>query len=52
MKYIEILFWRIAQKLIRKGYGANCPDFAEECYGCGAKKVIEWIEEHIEIMKM
>jgi hypothetical protein len=60
MLYFEIQFWRIAKWLIRKVYGADCPtrdtdDFGlveTRCASCRAKEIIEWIDEHIELLKM
>ena len=62
---VEIVFWRLAQKIIRKSYGANCktPDYedfggdhprelssASRCGSCRAKEVIDWIEQHIKLI--
>ena len=65
---LEILFWRLAIWIIRKGYGADCresdiddfPENKEEllkdpkgrCGSCRAKEAIEWIEDHIELIKL
>ncbi len=48
----EIHFWHIAIWLVKDGYGADCPDVAEGCASCEAKKAIEWMEEHIKILQM
>lgn len=49
--WLEIQYWRIAKWLIRKGYGADCNDYAKECVSCRAVRVIEWIDGHIELLK-
>lgn len=56
--YLEIQFWKIAKWIIRRGYGANCEtkdvDIYEgvaRCASCKAKEVLEWIDEHIEVIK-
>ena len=48
---LEIWFWRIAIRIIKKGYGADCPDEAEGCVSCDAKRVIGWIERHILLIE-
>lgn len=48
--YLEIKFWQLAIHLIRKGYGADCPDKAVGCVSCEAKDVIKWIEGHIKFI--
>jgi len=57
MNYLETQFWKIAIWLIKRGYGADCDthdldDFNGEarCPSCKAKDIIEWIEEHIELL--
>lgn len=52
INYVQILFWKLAIHLIKKGYGANCVDYDGYCESCKARKVIEWIEEHIELLKL
>ena len=59
----EILFWKKARKLLKKGYGANCKtkdlvDFPEmkqdtsgRCSSCKAKETIDFVSEHIEVLK-
>ena len=60
----EVLFWKKAKRLLKKGYGANCktrdiddfPDIKEfknargRCPGCRAKEVIELIDDDIDIL--
>jgi hypothetical protein len=59
--WLEIQFWKVAKWIIRNGYGANCEtldvddfngtgDFAR-CASCHAREIIEWIDEHIELLK-
>lgn len=48
--YIEIKFWEIAKWLIRRGYGADCPDYDPNCASCEAKKMIRWIDRHIDLI--
>ena len=48
---LEIWFWRIAIRIIKKGYGEDCPDEMEGCPSCEARKVIEWIEDHILLIE-
>ena len=50
--WFEVRFWHLAIWLIRRGYGADCTDYELECSGCQAKKTIEWIENHIELIKL
>lgn len=64
--FLEVWFWKIAKRLIRKWYGADCKtrdiddlyDFLKErnnsharCPSCRAKEIIEWIDEHIFSLK-
>lgn len=49
--FLEIQFWRIAKLIIRKGYGADCPDYSKGCASCKARTIIHWIDEHIELIK-
>lgn len=49
--FLEIQFWRQAKWLIIKGYGADCPDYAEGCASCEAKKIVEWIDGHINLLR-
>ncbi|MDD3267666.1 MAG: hypothetical protein PHC75_10875 [Burkholderiales bacterium] len=57
MKHIEILFWKIAKHIIKKGYGADCsaPDIPRpilpRCASCEAKEVIDFIDRHIDLIK-
>lgn len=64
--WIEIKFWQIAIGLIKSGYGADCEtkdyeDFADHphevtatnrCASCRAREVIDWINHHIELIKL
>ena len=36
---------------IKKGWGANCKDFAEQCESCHAKDVIKFLEKSIKYAK-
>jgi len=49
--YLEIKFWKLAKWVIVRGYGNGCPDYAESCASCEAKKVQNWIDEHLELIK-
>ena len=49
--WAEIKFWQVAKWLIRRGYSADCPDFEETCASCEAKEIIEWIDNHIDLIK-
>ena len=49
--FINIIIAKLAIWSIKKGYGANCPDYADKCASCEAKKVIDWLEEHIKTIK-
>lgn len=51
MNYLEIQFWKIAIWLIERGYGTGCDDFDERCPECQSQKVVEWIKNHIELLK-
>lgn len=62
MIWIEIQFWNFVKWVIRRGYGANCasrdtddfPGLPENarCGSCRAAEVIDWIDRHIELIKM
>lgn len=52
---LETLFWKIAIRIIRKGYG-DCVDLEESdrddgCAGCRAGNIIRWIEDHISLIR-
>lgn len=63
----EIIIFKIARYLIRRGYGADCKtsdldDFPEmqihlgkdiqnRCASCKAKEIINWIDGHIELLR-
>lgn len=49
--YIEIKFWKFVIWLIKRGYGADCPEHADECASCEAKETIMWIEGHIDLIE-
>ncbi len=49
--YLEIMFWKLAIRIIKKGYGADCPDYDERCASCRAKDTIGWVEDHISLIK-
>ena len=51
MDCLEIQFWKIAKWLIRKGYGADCEGYVSDCLSCQAKKMIDWIDGHISLLK-
>lgn len=51
LKWIKIKFWQYVIYLIRKSYGANCPDYEETCFSCQAKDVIKFLEEHIDLIR-
>lgn len=50
--FIDILITRLAIWNIKKGYGADCIDYSEYCPSCKAKKTIQWLEDHIELIKL
>lgn len=64
--YIEIQFWKIAKWIIRKGYGCDCTvkDYNDvgfvprglndqgRCGSCAASEVIDWIDNHIDLIKL
>lgn len=62
MKYLEIKFWQFAKYLIIKGYGCDCEtkdlddiphiNEATRCPSCCAKEIVEWIDQHIDLLKM
>jgi hypothetical protein len=47
----EIWFWELAVKILTKGYGLRCKGFESKCVECRAKKTVEFINEHIELIK-
>lgn len=47
-KFDRLLF-RVAVFRPRRGFGADCPDYAEKCASCEAKKVIEFLEGNYEL---
>lgn len=47
---LEIHFWKVAKYLIRNGYGADCSEKDPYCSSCRAKEVVEWIDEHIDLI--
>lgn len=49
--WLEIQFWKIAKIIIKKEYGANCEDYSKNCASCEAKKIIKWIDEHINLIR-
>lgn len=36
---------------IKQGYGADCEDYEEGCESCRAKKVIEFLKDHISLIQ-
>ena len=48
---IDILIARLAIWSIKTGYGADCSDYEEKCPSCEAKKVVDWLEHHIKLIK-
>jgi len=48
---LEILFWKVARRIIINGYGKPCSDFDAGCACCRAGKTIEWIDHHINLIK-
>ena len=51
MKYLEILFWKFARRIIENGYNTDCGEYEELCASCRATKTVEWIEEHIDLLR-
>ena len=52
MNKIEIIFWKIAKWIIRNGYGTDCETAYKGCPSCDAKKTIDWIDDHIKLLKL
>ena len=65
LNYIEIRFWKLAQWLLKRSYGCcDVPDYVNfpdhprgvndqgRCISCTAGEVVQWLEEHIEVLKM
>jgi hypothetical protein len=50
--FLEIQFFKIAKWLILKGYNADCKDYEPECISCQARKTIEFIDNHIRLIKL
>lgn len=48
MNYLEILTMKLAIWFLKKGWGANCLDFAEGCQSCEARRVIHFLEKDID----
>lgn len=55
---LEIIFWKFAKYIIRKGYG-YCEELDGEafmsngrCCVCDATQVQQWIDKHIELIKL
>jgi len=48
---LDILIAKLAIWSIKRGYGANCKDYANGCAGCEAKKIINWLEDHIKLIR-
>lgn len=63
MDWIEILVCRVTIWFLRRGYGANCEtkdtdDFSDlasdewpRCASCQAKETVDFLEEHIRLLK-
>ena len=49
--YTEVPFVRLFIWYIKRGYGANCPDYEEKCPSCEAKKIVDWLEDHVKLIK-
>ena len=49
--YIDIVIAKLAIWSIRRGYGAECSGEEKDCAGCRAKIVLDWLEEHIKLIK-
>lgn len=50
-EYVDILVYKLAIWRIKKGYGADCPDYADKCPSCEAKTAVDWLEEAIKTIK-
>ena len=48
--YFDILISRIMIWLIKRGYN-QCNEFEPKCPSCEAWKIVEWLEEHIQLIK-
>ena len=49
--YIDILIARLAIWSIKRGYGADCEDYESACSSCQARKTVDWLENHIKLIK-
>lgn len=47
---IDILIAKLAIWSIRRGYYAQCEEYAEGCLSCEAKKVTDWLQWHIDMV--
>ena len=48
--FIDILIAKLAIWSIKKGYGI-CDKESDTCPACKATKVIDWLEDHIKLIK-
>ena len=57
LDYLEIIFWKIALKILKKGYGycweRDGGKFRgkNRCSGCDGSDVQDWISDHIDLIK-
>jgi hypothetical protein len=51
MDFIEVQVMQLAIWFIRRGYGADCPDYSEGCKSCQAKEAVEFLEYTINLIK-
>ena len=47
----EVKFWKRIIKLVRKGYGKPCKEFAFGCSSCEANLAVAWMQKHIDLLK-
>lgn len=50
--FIDIIIARLAIWSIKKGYGASCEEYVAGCGSCEAKKTVDWLEDHIRLIKL
>lgn len=50
--YLDILIARLAIWSLRRGYGAGkCLDIDDSCPACEAQHIVEWLEDHISLIR-
>lgn len=49
--YLEQKLTQLMIKTIRDGYGLKCTDYDEDCIDCRAKRCVDFLEEHLALLK-